>query len=795
MHRTIGYLSKRVVHIKPGEGRKVLLTFLYFFLIITAYYIIKPASRAFALEKLGWRLVPYIDLVSAALMGPIVTLFARLVDRITKRGLVAATFWAVIGCLIVFWWLLRLPGRWVVASFSIWVSIFSVLVVTLFWLVANDLYHPREAKRLFGFIGSGGILGGIAGSSIAAAGARLMGANQLLLCSAAILVVCWLVVERLWRFAPSTLRNEPASPHAPGQTLSLKSAIRWAFRFRYLVLLIGLVGIAKIISTCIYYQFNPFIEQMFPSADAKTTFTGLFFGWMNVASFIIQFFFTSWILRSLGLAWALLILPIGLLVGSLCLFIEPLVWPGASVPVYRAFHGLLIPFAPIFWVAAVTELYDASMNYSLQQTSKEVLYLPIDRSVRYKIKPFIDMIVFRFGKGIAALLGIILLDKLNLPARVLGYVTIPLLLVWIGLAIQLRHDYITTIRGILRTRAGVPPPAREAASDSETQPSSSPSDDGLERWLQTQAPGRLAAQKLALTTQLFMTGGVIPQEAQPLLEALAQYEQRPEPAAAGGATLEQLKDLLADRHRPTAERAQTITGIVDRGGQEAVDSLLGMLMVEHDPPLRQELLWGLTKLRLRQPRGLEFPKRLIRRQIAKEVETFQQIVQVASIYRHADAHSTRDGDPALGLLGVLVEETTQQIFALLGLVYRPEDIYLIYHQLRQPDAYVRADALELLDNLIDPGLRGLMFPVLDENRFLDCLDGEWDHAAPDGGEAYSALKRGIWDHNHWLSVTAVCVAGRIRLERLLSELDQGPAARSPIVRMAVSAARRLVRNP
>ena len=69
MHRAIGYLSKRFVQIRPGEGRKVLLTFLYFFLIITAYYVIKPVSRSLVLGKLGSRFVPYIDLVCAILMG------------------------------------------------------------------------------------------------------------------------------------------------------------------------------------------------------------------------------------------------------------------------------------------------------------------------------------------------------------------------------------------------------------------------------------------------------------------------------------------------------------------------------------------------------------------------------------------------------------------------------------------------------------------------------------------------------------------------------------------------------
>src|SRR3990167_8783725 len=117
MYRTIGYLSKRFVQIRPGEGRKVLLTFLYFFLIITSYYVMKPVSRSLVLGELGSRMVPYADLICAMLMGPIVTLFARLVDRVAKPRLVSLSFVAVTVVMIGFWQLLALPHAWIAGAF------------------------------------------------------------------------------------------------------------------------------------------------------------------------------------------------------------------------------------------------------------------------------------------------------------------------------------------------------------------------------------------------------------------------------------------------------------------------------------------------------------------------------------------------------------------------------------------------------------------------------------------------------------------------------------------------------
>ena len=143
MHRAIGFISKRFVQIRPGEERKVFLTFAYFFLVITSYYLIKPVSRSLVLGELGSRVVPYVDLVCAILMGPFVALFARFVDRMPKPRLVSASFWGIIGVLVLFWGLLGSPQPSIAGLFYIWVSIFSVLVVTLFWLVANDLYRPQ----------------------------------------------------------------------------------------------------------------------------------------------------------------------------------------------------------------------------------------------------------------------------------------------------------------------------------------------------------------------------------------------------------------------------------------------------------------------------------------------------------------------------------------------------------------------------------------------------------------------------------------------------------------------------
>ena len=768
MHRTIGYLSKRVVDIRPGEGKKVLLTFLYFFLIITSYYLIKPVSRSLALGALGSRMIPYIDLVCAAVMGPIVTGFARFVDRVPKTQLVSRTFWLLIGLLVAFWRLLTWHWPLVTSIFYVWVSIFSVLVVTLFWLVANDLYRSREAKRLFGFIGSGGILGGIVGSSIAAFGARWLGTEQLVLLSAGMLLACWFVVQQLWKAAPTRSEDDAQTAARPQSFLSnVGEFVTLLGRSRYLLLLIALVGLGKLISTLLYYQLNPFIEQTFADQDARTAFTGMFFGGMNVLAFLIQFFCTSWILRRWGLTSAMLALPAGLLLGSTAL-----------------------AFVPIFWIAAVTELYDGSLNYSLQQTTKEVLYLPIDRSIRYKVKPFIDMVVFRFGKGMAAIAGIVLLDWLHLPPRILCALIIPALVAWICVAFVLRQDYIARIRTMLQARAVA---KRHAVMRQQPVPI------GAHEAREPVGPfGALlehsdAGTKLELIAHVLGKQHELSSTAHALLAELTTYETALANDLEAETPAERLRAIISSRLEPIGRRRQAIRWLAHSADQDIVDYLLGTVLVEEDLLLRQEAVRGLVRLRLRR-QPLEFPAQPIRRQIAREVANYQRIAQVVAVYRQHHRGPLPSDDSLLTLLRILLEESVEQVIRLLMLLYRPEDIQLIYEQLRECDSYLRTDAIELLDTLVDPQMRRIIFPILDEDRFLAQAEGPVTGLA-ESPMTHRYLQEAIWDHNCWLSVATLCAVGRLRLTPMRHEVERAARQAAPVIATAARVALMLVARP
>ena len=180
--------------------------------------------------------------------------------------------------------------------------------------------------------------------------------------------------------------------------------------------------------------------------------------------------------------------------------------------------------------------------------------------------------------------------------------------------------------------------------------------------------------------------------------------------------------------------------------------------------------------------------------MAWEVANHQQIVLVVQIYRQHHRGPVPADDALLALLRVLMEESVEQIFRLLMLLYRPEDIHLVYEQLRVPDGYVRADAIELLDNLVDAPMRPIIFPILDEDRFLAALE-ELAGATHEPTTAYRLLQGAIWDHNCWLSVTTLCAVGKLRLTTMRQELERASRNSTPLIAAAAKVALHLATLP
>jgi AAA family ATP:ADP antiporter len=354
--------------------------FAFFFLVIAAFWVQKPIRTSRFLADVGPTALPLVKLGTAALVLPAMLLYSSLAARFRREALVYIFSGLFIIGSLIFWWLLAgdQQSGWTSYAYFFYVDIFSSVMVALFWSFANDLTTPEQARATYGLVGAGGIAGGVAGSAVTGwLVAPLGAANLLLVCVGILLVIA--VLARLLAHSGS---DRP--PRQPERAASLKEALagaRLTAASPYLMAIATVVVSYEIVSNIIDYQFNTAVAARFHGDAAMAAFLGRFSTASNLASLIMQIVLTSWILRRWGPRVGLFILPLALGVGSL---------------------GFLC--VPVFGLIAATFFSDAALGYSLNQTTKEVLYTPTDEATKYQAKAFIDMFLMRLAKGVSSLL-------------------------------------------------------------------------------------------------------------------------------------------------------------------------------------------------------------------------------------------------------------------------------------------------------------------------------------------------------------------------------------------------------
>lgn len=432
MNRLSRFIS-RLLGIKPGEAGIALAFFSYFFLITAPFYIIKPIRDASFLDELGSRNLPWAY-ATALIVGLVVALHSKIQARLSRSALIVGSlvFFALTS--LLFWVLFPSGGRWLPLAFWMWANIFAVVLVTQFWIVVNDVFNPREAKRLIGFFGSGGILGGIVGAMFTAFLAGPKNATGLLLPAAAVLATSIIPVGAIFRHLGRDRgrADPPRKDAADGGKAGFKVCFDTVRGDSYLRLLAAVVLITGVISTFVDWQSKNIIESWPQARTNLTSFFGYFNAGLLVFSFLLQFLLTSSIIERYGLRLTLLFYPALLLLCSLGIAF----WPGIILAV--GIKGA-----------------DKSLSYSINQSSRELLYIPVSPERKYRAKIFIDMFLNRFSKSFGA---IILLGLFLLPVHpsitLVSLAAVCLIGFWIALNRKVARAYVELLRSKLESRWG-----------------------------------------------------------------------------------------------------------------------------------------------------------------------------------------------------------------------------------------------------------------------------------------------------------------------------------------------------
>ena len=160
-------LLRPIVQLRDGESTTALLMFLFSFLAMTSYNIIKPITRSEFISSLGADNLPYVQFGAGVLIGFIMQGYTRVMRAVPRRRIIPVTQVGIAVLLVLFWFLFTTIGQdWIAVAFYIVGLILAVLLISQFWTLANDIYDPRQAKRIFGFIGGGASLGGATGAAL-----------------------------------------------------------------------------------------------------------------------------------------------------------------------------------------------------------------------------------------------------------------------------------------------------------------------------------------------------------------------------------------------------------------------------------------------------------------------------------------------------------------------------------------------------------------------------------------------------------------------------------------------------
>lgn len=411
-------LRQKIVDARPDELRAVGVAFLYFFLVLTSYSIIRPIRDdmgvAGGVENLPW-------LFTGTLIATVFAnaLFAALVVRFARRRFIPIAYRFFIANLLVFFVLLRvLPAEqqiWVGRFFFSWASVFNLFVLAIFWAFMADLFTTEQGKRLFGFISVGGTLGAITGAAITALLVKAVGALNLLLVSAVLLELAAQCV----RFFPAPKKREALSVSQEEKAAespiggSIWSGLTSVARSPYLLGICIYMLLQTITATFLYFQQADLASKSFPDRAARTAFFAQIDIAVNVLTVIVQIFLTSRILKWLGVGVTLAALPAISIIGFTALGLIPTI-------------GLLVGY----------QVLRRAGNFALSRPAREVLFTSIPREDKYKAKSFIDTFVYRAGDQVGAW-SYAGLGLLGLSMTGISFVAAPLAVIWCALSLWL----------------------------------------------------------------------------------------------------------------------------------------------------------------------------------------------------------------------------------------------------------------------------------------------------------------------------------------------------------------------
>jgi AAA family ATP:ADP antiporter len=408
---------ERLVQVEPHELRALLWSFAYFFALLCGSYVLRPMRDAMGIaggvEQLHWLFTGTFVAMLAA-----VPLFGWVTSRFPRRRFLPLVYGFFASNLLVFYALLAagVGPVHVARAFFVWTSVYNLFVVSVFWSFMADLYTNAQARRLFGFVAAGGTVGALVGPALAATLARPLGTPFLLLLSAGLLGIAVLCVHRLIAWSA----QQPGAASAGRRAAETRplgggvaAAIPLVLRSPYLLGIALFMLLFTTASTVLYFQQAQIVRDAFASAEERTAVFAAVDLAVNALTLGVQALLTGRLVRTLGLAWTLALVPLLLGAGFVALGV-----------------------APVLAVILAVQVLRRAGDYAITRPAREMLYVVLGREEKYKAKNLIDTVVYRGGDAVSAW-AYAGLRAMGLSLGAIALLAVPVAALWAWLAHRL----------------------------------------------------------------------------------------------------------------------------------------------------------------------------------------------------------------------------------------------------------------------------------------------------------------------------------------------------------------------
>ncbi len=412
----LAYAAGFFRRVEPAEQRDAAGAFLTLFGFMMGHALLETARDALFLARLPASQLPWVYLVIAVVALVLAERQSVLLRRFSSRNELSGwLLFAATGC-FGFWLVSGLGQTWVFYAIYVWTGVLATLVVVRFWTHLGTLFTVTQAKRVFTVVGSGSVLGAIAGSAVARGLTDLVPPRHLLLAAAVVLLAT--------SPAPRLLRRAATRQMPIDSGRSPLQAALGIWGDPYMKRIAILIVLAAMTFSLVDYLFKSAADRAIAPPDLASFFATVYLT-LNLASLVVQLGVVSWLVRRFGLNRALAFVPALLLLGA---------------------SGLAAGGGLAF--ALIMKGVDGSLRHSLFRTGSELLFVAIPIELRMRAKPIIDMLGHRGGQVVASLSLLVLLG-LGAGDRLIAVVAVSVAALWLALTIDLRSYYLDVFRGFL----------------------------------------------------------------------------------------------------------------------------------------------------------------------------------------------------------------------------------------------------------------------------------------------------------------------------------------------------------